>query len=197
MSPVFPLPAGCLRKKLGHLSHRIFHVQERARSSSSSISRVPLPRFCPLNWLPSAPPSGPQDRCPSHRDVGVSPSVQLPSAQASPPAPPHSFSSGWESLPGSVVSLGDADRDGSNPATWSACISSDSSLQNFPYYVAGNIKRLSAEEKHRCSAYKSFNFQNKLAPMRAVLVSQCHLFLTDLHTFDGFQSTAVIILSGA
>lgn len=142
----------------------MFPVRELACSSSSSISRVPLSCFCPLNWLPTTSLSGPQDRCSSCRDVKMSPRVQLLLAQASPPALPHSLSSGRESLPGSVVSLGAADRDCSDAITCSARISSDSSLKSFPCYAAGNINRLSAEEKHRCSACKFSSFQNKLAP---------------------------------
>ena len=46
----------------------------------------------------------------SRRDVKMRPAVHLLLAQASPPALPHSFSSGWEPLPGSVVSLGAAER---------------------------------------------------------------------------------------
>lgn len=70
----------------------------------------PLSRFCPLNWLPTTSLPGPQDRCSSRRDVKMRPGVHLLLAQASPPALPHSFSSGWEPLPGSVVSLGAAER---------------------------------------------------------------------------------------
>ena len=92
---------------------------------------------------------------------------------------------------GSVVSLGVADRDCSEAITCPACISSDSSLKNLPYYVAGNINRLSAEEKHRCSACKFFSFQNKLAPCEghgcfAILFSLVYMYLMRFNALQSF-----------